>query len=48
MQYVREDWDDVKESVMVRINLVKFSQHKVVLDALLKTGDQRYDCVLRR
>ena len=41
VQYVREDWDEVKENVMVRINVVKYAQHGKVLDALLKTGDQR-------
>ncbi len=43
-QYMREDWDEVKDAIMVRVNVAKFSQQPALLDLLLRTGEQRCVC----
>lgn len=37
---MREDWDDLKLSVMLKANLLKFTQHPDLAVLLLSTGDE--------
>lgn len=37
---IREDWDEVKYDIMVKIVRAKFTQHKCLADKLIATGDR--------
>lgn len=37
-RHVREDWPDVRDAIMYRAQLAKFTQHPELADRLLETG----------
>lgn len=37
---LRPDWEDIKDDIMKRVVLAKFTQHKDIRDVLLSTGDE--------
>jgi len=39
-EYVRNDWQDIKESIMKKALFAKFTQHQKLTELLLATGDR--------
>jgi len=41
VEFVRDDWDEIKDKVMYKAVLVKFSENPAIKEMLIATGDQK-------